>query len=263
VAFGAPDKPEVAIPRINSYYATFVPSQFPRATSAAQVHPELRRRFEAAADLLKQTGLSAILTSVKDVGGVDIRNNVNSPTLLSNHSFGWAADFDAALNPNIKKSVLPLDIIKAFTSVDLYGTESQTLRSPAAFDTMLSAAKALCSASHAFQLAMSSGLELHAAMHSAVPNMTGKTASGADVDKIFSAATSSPAKASIITSILTGMGCSRDKATNAANVLVASAALMAKAIEAEIHLAKRPELFRQTEPSLCVPLIRHKKLLFR
>ena len=52
---------------------------------------------------------------------VAIRPNVNSPSELSNHSYGWAVDIDPELNPNIKKAKLPLDLIEAITGIDVYG----------------------------------------------------------------------------------------------------------------------------------------------
>jgi hypothetical protein len=208
-----------------------VPAAFPRPDFDTPLHPELKRRLDATADLLRHVGAAAVLSVIRTVGGTNIRNNVNSSSALSNHSFGWAADFDPELNPNIKKKVLPLALIKAFTGVELYGAESTVLRTSDAYDRMLTAAKVLSDASHVFQTAMSSAVGLHAAMGRAIAWLTGVTISDTDVDTVFTAATRSPADAARIAATLRNAGVPANAATAAAALLIAAAKLMAKAIK--------------------------------
>src|SRR5262249_23310417 len=99
-------------------------------------HPVLKAKLDRAVSLLQSKDLSAAL-KFGEIGGFDIRNNVNSPTELSNHSFGWAVDLDAELNPHIKKTHLPLAVIAGLTGLDLYGPVSQALRTPRPFDACL------------------------------------------------------------------------------------------------------------------------------
>jgi hypothetical protein len=139
--FGADGNPAAAIPRINAYYGQLVPADFPPAPSATggrdtPVHPVLKARLDSAAALLQGRNLAAAL-KVGDIGGFSIRNNVNTPSELSNHSFGWAVDLDPELNPNIAKTRLPLDVIEGLTGLDLFGPTNRALRTPRPFDACL------------------------------------------------------------------------------------------------------------------------------
>jgi hypothetical protein len=93
------------------------------------VHPLLKMKLDRAASPLQSKGL-AVALKFGEIGGFDIRNNVNSPTELSNHNFSWAVDLDAELNPNIKRTNLPLAVIAGLTGLDLYGPVSQALCTP-------------------------------------------------------------------------------------------------------------------------------------
>lgn len=113
------------------------------------------------------------LIRVKDCSLV-VRNNVNSPTELSNHNFSWAVDLDA-VNPNIKRTNLPLAVIAGLTGLDLYGPVSQALRTPHPFDVCLPDATLFTDASAALVDAFRTLANLKAAAGAAIARATVRT----------------------------------------------------------------------------------------
>ena len=99
---------DVAIPRINAYYAILTEANFPPVNGVSgrksPVHPNLKTKLDAAVTLLNAKGQSAVLGKLKSAGGFAIRKNANDASKLGDHSFGWALDLDPEFNPNISKS---------------------------------------------------------------------------------------------------------------------------------------------------------------
>lgn len=226
--FGAAGNPGVAIPRINAYYGRLVPANFPPAPATTSgrdtpVHPVLKQKLDSAASLLQSKGLGAAL-KFGEIGGFSIRNNVNNPTELSNHSFGWAADLDPELNPNISKRNLPLDIIAALTGLDLYGPVSEALRTPRPFDACLPDVTRFTAASAALVDAFRTMANLKAAAGASIARATGHTLSTAQLDAAFAAAASGQAA---VRQALTSAGLSTAQASAAAKWLVAAISLFA------------------------------------
>lgn len=188
-AFGADGKPGVAIPRINAYYGQLAPADFPPAPSSTKgrdtpVHPILKGKFDHAATLLQNKGLTAAL-KFGSIGGFNIRNNANNPNALSNHSFGWAADLDPELNPNIAKKNLPLDVIEGLTGLDLYGPTSEALSTPRPFDACLPDVTRFTEASAALVDAFRTVASLKSTAGTSITRLTGRTLTPSQLDAAF------------------------------------------------------------------------------
>ena len=115
-----------AITRANDYYRPFVRGELMGNRSQTLVHPQLQEALaRATANLtprlaqLPQAEQDAIrvATSVANPNSwwsTNVRENRNQPHKLSDHSFGWAVDFQASQNPNVGKSG-SLDQVQAVT----------------------------------------------------------------------------------------------------------------------------------------------------
>ena len=118
-----------AITRANDYYRPFVRGELMGNRSQTLVHPQLQEALaRATANLtprlprLPQAEQDAIrvATSVANPNSwwsTNVRENRNAPHKLSDHSFGWAVDFQASQNPNVGKSG-SLDQVQAVTGDD-------------------------------------------------------------------------------------------------------------------------------------------------
>jgi hypothetical protein len=98
--------PEQAITRANDFYSTLVSAEL-LGVSGSLVHPDLQAALTAATSWLKArpgVDLDAVRAAMGHPGGFNIRANRNNPLALSEHSFGFAIDLSASLNPNIGKS---------------------------------------------------------------------------------------------------------------------------------------------------------------
>ena len=132
VKFGAlVDGPRVAIERANAYYGSLVPAKFFNNPGHTVVHPDLQAALKKAEDHL--TPLLPKL-SAEDVAAIEavtkkklwstvIRANQNARHKLSDHSYGWAIDIDAAQNPNIGKGA-GLDAVAAVTGTNPRATKT-------------------------------------------------------------------------------------------------------------------------------------------
>jgi hypothetical protein len=120
-AFGALEVgPEAAINRANAFYQQLVPAKL-LGVSGTLVHPDMQAAFDAATTwLTAQPGvdLDAIRADMGRPGGFNIRANRNNPIALSEHSFGFAVDLRASLNPNIGRKGAALDAVADATGVD-------------------------------------------------------------------------------------------------------------------------------------------------
>ena len=107
---GLVDGPRVAIERANTYYGSLVPAKFLNYSGYTVVHPDLQAAFARptrtsspswpSCPRMRVDGIDA---AVKKMWSTVIRPNQNAKHKLSDHSFGWAIDIDAAKNPNIGK----------------------------------------------------------------------------------------------------------------------------------------------------------------
>ena len=204
--FGAASDPATAITRINAYYKQLEAAGFPKASFKTPVHPDLKKRLDKAAAQLEAVGAKARLDKIKGIGGFAIRPNVNSPTELSNHSFGWAVDMDAALNPNIK---IPDDLralIQNLTGVDIYGAESVKLRTPAPYADLLPAAVTLSTASAALVEAFKTDASLATALGTAFQRLTTVVLAPADRTAIVALGRQQPPNKQGIKTLLAGKG---------------------------------------------------------
>lgn len=164
-----------SLAKANEYFGSLVSADFPRAGSsvrgrATPVHPDLKTRLKKAADLLaarkvgEKTMLEVAEAGIAGIGGFNVRENRNSPGSLSDHSFGWAIDIDASLNPNVRFKNFPRSLVEAFTGEDVYkGAATTAFRTGGTFDELLPHATTLRSASDTFKDAFSSEDSLKAA----------------------------------------------------------------------------------------------------
>ncbi|MGO7301406.1 hypothetical protein ACCS72_33960 [Rhizobium ruizarguesonis] len=238
--FGALNDPDKAIKRINAYYGKLTGAAFPKATTAAPVHPDLKDRLAKGKTIANAKGAAAALASIGKIGGFNIRPNANNPNKLSLHSFGWAVDIDWDINPNVKKTALPLVIIKAVTGVDLYGAESTLLRVPAAYDTMLPAARVLSKASADFKAAFATQAGFKNAMKEAVTRLCAITLSAADLTAVEGFATAQLAELDRIRDLLVGLGVAVATAKATAKLLGDAADLFRRAAKVTKPVANGP-----------------------
>ncbi|MGH1491142.1 MAG: DUF4157 domain-containing protein [Acidimicrobiales bacterium] len=111
---------------INQYYAQIKSIKF--LGDWVSVHPVMEARLAAAESLLNnthaangQTWAEIAKASMKNAGGLSIRENRNNTSQLSDHSFGWAIDIDASTNPNTKRAVFNASPVEELTGLDLFG----------------------------------------------------------------------------------------------------------------------------------------------
>jgi len=221
--FGAAGNPGAAIPRINAYYGQLGAANFPPSPSTTQgrttpVHPVLKAKLDRTAVLLQGAGLPDAL-KFGGIGGFSIRNNANNAAELSNHSFGWAADLDPELNPNIRKANLPLDVIAGLSGLDLYGPVSQALRTPRAFAVCLPDVTKFSEASKTLVDAFRTMASLKAAAGAAIKRDTTVALSAAQIDAAFAAASQGQAA---IRQALANAGLSAAQALAASKWLLAA-----------------------------------------
>jgi hypothetical protein len=108
-----------ALERVNAFYR----DEIETATFLGKdviVHHDMAASLVAAAKKLTAEEKTALTTSVKSVGGVSIRFNVNNPLALSEHSFGAAVDINPETNPNVPR--FPVDFVEAVTDMRLMVT---------------------------------------------------------------------------------------------------------------------------------------------
>ena len=86
-----------------TYYKKMVPVTF--LGKRTRGHPDLAAALKTAEDVLdKRKWRTAAEASVNKVSALNLRENRNSPTQLSNHSFGTAVDISEDFNPNVSST---------------------------------------------------------------------------------------------------------------------------------------------------------------
>ena len=100
---------------------------------------------------------------VRVAGGFNIRRNRNRPSALSDHSFGWAVDFDAAENPNMYKK-FPGRALMAATGEDIFAGAMGTIAAGGTAQELLAPVEEVRAASQAFQDAFRDEASLGQAM---------------------------------------------------------------------------------------------------
>lgn len=124
----------------------------------------LGTRLARAESLLKTKGwLDAVLAGNPQPGGFNVRQNRNSPGQLSDHSFGWAVDIDADLNPNIKE--FPAAAVKGLSGEGMFtGTANAQMLQGGTAAELLPWAQQMQAASDKFEAAFTDEAALKKAM---------------------------------------------------------------------------------------------------
>ena len=137
VQFGALSVgPREALNRANAYYDALVPGKLFGVSlhGSSFVHTELQAAFDRATayvdglkiddkkhDKLKEIAATGFSTN--------IRENRNAPDQLSDHSFGWAVDFAADYNPNVKDAAMaPVEDVTGKDPKDVLTNKSKPMK---------------------------------------------------------------------------------------------------------------------------------------
>jgi hypothetical protein len=182
--------------KINEYYKSMVQADFPSTSSKVKghktpVHPNLRERLQRGAELLKKnkvatkTWLEITEEGISSIGGFNIRENRNKTTALSFHSFGWAIDIDAELNPNVKPAQFPKALVEGLTGEDVYKGEAvKAIRSGGTAEELVPRARALRESSDLFKKNLESEASLKTATITYLKGL-GLTITGAQSDALI------------------------------------------------------------------------------
>ncbi|MGH8904992.1 MAG: hypothetical protein ACRD0K_00350 [Egibacteraceae bacterium] len=84
-----------AIRRLNTFYEEEIVRAEFFGHQIWGVHQEMKRRLEGAADKLRKAGKGGLGHTIRTIGGINIRPDVNNPLTLSEHSFGADVDINA------------------------------------------------------------------------------------------------------------------------------------------------------------------------
>lgn len=154
-----------SVAKINEYYKGLVSADFPSSKVKGyntKVHANLHTKLQKAVTLMKskktgdKTWLEVTEEGIKSIGGINIRENRNNTSELSFHSFGWAIDIDASLNPNVESKSFPKTLVEGITGEDVYGgDDAKAMRKGGTADELLAHAQALRDASDTFKKAFS------------------------------------------------------------------------------------------------------------
>jgi hypothetical protein len=181
---------------VNAYYQQLKSAKFPRPDfpGKAYVHPRLFEQLSLALALLKERAVNVSLLPLNRVGGFEIRENRNHTEEISEHSFGFAIDIDAAMNPNIKVSKQSLfpRLVAIVTGTDIYaGAAVQAIRGGALGSALIAHIDELRAASTRFTEAFKGQDKLFAALFSHLPG---------------GSALSAPQRAELETAVVTARG---------------------------------------------------------
>jgi hypothetical protein len=224
--FGSATDVPATITAINDYFRNeLVESEFLKDSGVKMtgpgntlVHKNLNTALKKAEDFMKdpkRKWLDEVITSVAPLGywATNIRENRNNPARPSEHTYGFAVDVNADLNPNLAKfQPADWDFISAIVGErviyeqgstrkrPLYTADAQALRNPSASteEKMLDAMKKIRVQSAAFTATFASDSSLRARLREIVtasPAGKGKTPQEIDVLlDLARGATKGPAK---------------------------------------------------------------------
>ena len=220
--FGSPTDVPATIKAINDYFTKeLVKCDFLKASGVKMtgpgntlVHKDLNEALKKAEDFMKdpkRKWLDEVVASVKPLGywATNIRENRNNPARPSEHTYGFAVDINADLNPNLAKlTPADWDFVSAMAGERaIYEQGGKTLtegakslRSPSTSteDKMLEAMKKIRSQSASFVSTFASDSSLRARLRSIVSaSPAGKGKTQAQIDALLDLAreaTKGPAK---------------------------------------------------------------------
>jgi hypothetical protein len=205
--FGSPADVPATIAGINHYFRNelgeceFLKDGAVRGSGNTLVHKDLNTALKKAEDFMKdpkRKWLDEVVASVKPLGywATSIRENRNNPARPSEHSYGWAIDINADLNPNLAGfKAADWDFISAMVGERViyeqgngYTEGAKALREPSGSTEakMLEAMKKIRSQSATFTATFASDSSLRARLReivSASPAGKGKTQ--AEVDALL------------------------------------------------------------------------------
>lgn len=139
------------------------PAPAPKALTV-HVHEALVPHIRRAEQLMRDKGwFVEVAAGVERVGGFNIRRNRNNRDALSDHSFGWAFDVDAALNPNLDDS-FPGRALTAATGDSIVTGAMETVAAGGTAEELLVPIDEIRAASDAFKAVFADEASLGAAM---------------------------------------------------------------------------------------------------
>ncbi|MGB5951468.1 MAG: M15 family metallopeptidase, partial [Ornithinimicrobium sp.] len=107
-AFGDPSAPGPALAAASAYYDALVPANFLAGESGGTgtlVHPMMHAALASAEQLMTDRGShEQVAANVERYWSTNVRENRNSPSRLSQHSYGFAVDINPQNNPNLSSS---------------------------------------------------------------------------------------------------------------------------------------------------------------
>jgi hypothetical protein len=219
--FGSPTDVPATIKAINEYFTKeLVKCDFLKASGVKMagpgntlVHKDLNEALKKAEDFMKDPSrkwLDDVVASVSPLGywATNIRENRNNPARPSEHTYGFAVDINADLNPNLAKlTPADWDFVSAMAgerAIFEQGGKTLTegaksLRSPSTSteDKMLEAMKKIRSQSASFVSTFASDSSLRARLRGIVSARSGKGKTQAQIDALLDLAreaTKGPAK---------------------------------------------------------------------
>ena len=173
-----------SLDQITKFYADVSGHSFLGRTPI--VHKVMGEKLtKAEAVLTKNKTLDVVKKSVKGIGSLEVRPNVNNPAKFSLHAFGWAIDIDAKLNPNVKD--FPAGLIRGVSGVSLFeGSDVAAFQTKPddreTADELLPEAQALTGASTTFKTAFADEASLKAALIVYLRDRLGATLKDDDFD---------------------------------------------------------------------------------
>jgi hypothetical protein len=154
-----------SIAHANEYYRHVKQQAFLGVSPGPWVHdttlgPALKKAEKLIAD---RGWTNEVVGRVSEAGGFNIRRNRNQPSVLSDHSFGWAVDVDADLNPNLAGH-FPGRALAAVTGKDIVTEAMDRVNQGGTAQELLGSFEEIRAASDAFKDAFADETSLDAAM---------------------------------------------------------------------------------------------------
>lgn len=225
--FGAfRDGKQVALDRANAFYQGLTVPEL-LGVKGRLAHPAMQARLDKATAHLSRLPPQRLEEVRKTMGtpsGFNIRTNRNNELRLSEHSFGFAIDLKAELNPNIGKGHTLKPVLDILGGADLFtgkGGTAAEVETHAFMLTLVSASyKAVMSNPALFTMAARAVVDRHRAMEG-LPTLT-------DADAI-ALSTHLRGKGLLDSGALLGLCLPKGKATERRKALVATLGRLAQA----------------------------------